>query len=112
VAFQMLCCAGYLLERSLNIDPHQPVVLQKWGKVIDSLTFLDPSDRQKTAMVDLYLDVYKRLVVNFVKEKETGEISLKPLIALALSENDNETQNRAVEVCYHVCVCKHMCVYV
>lgn len=97
IAFLLLLCAGEFFQRSLELLPTQPKILNCWGKAIDAIAFLKPSDSAGISLCRRFLSFYESISQD-VEPKVADSLSLKPIIALTVSEFDNALQNQALSV--------------
>jgi hypothetical protein len=97
IAFLLLLCAGEFFQRSLEIQASQPRILNSWGKVIDAIAFLKPTDRGGISLCRRFLSFYEKISQE-VSAEVAEALSLKPIIALTVSEFDNALQNQALNV--------------
>uniref|UniRef100_A0A7S4U7K2 Protein kinase domain-containing protein n=1 Tax=Paramoeba aestuarina TaxID=180227 RepID=A0A7S4U7K2_9EUKA len=111
-AFALSIFSGFLFERSLSLDIFRRRAWKKWSRVIDTLLYLYPTNEQVIQMISIFLTSYKAVLIpdtfavappstsssssssgsedeeDLKKRLELlEELSLKPLVALALSRD-------------------------
>jgi hypothetical protein len=91
-AFTLSIFSGFLFERALSLRVEYIGAWTRWGKVVDMLLYLYPTNPQVKQMIAIFLTSYRSLLL----QKKTlsparddavilDSLSLKPLVALALS---------------------------
>ncbi len=94
-AFRLSIFSGFLFERALSLKVEYIGAWTRWGKVVDMLLYLYPTNPQVKQMITIFLTSYRSVLLqtkNSSLSKENvgiiDSLSLKPLVALALSRLD------------------------
>lgn len=94
-AFTLSIFSGFLFERALSLRVEYIGAWTRWGKVVDMLLYLYPTNPQVKQMIAIFLTSYRSLLLQKKALSSPRDevaildsLSLKPLVALALSRWD------------------------